>query len=72
MNEERPSRDSMGFASVEKIEKARGPYRQDDDVPGCGGTRDWIQINRADASEYEKDLELFQASIEFVKAGGAR
>ena len=37
---------------------------------GMPSTREWIQINRADASEYEKDLELFQASLQFVK--GAR
>ncbi|HYX65541.1 MAG TPA: hypothetical protein VE935_15095 [Burkholderiales bacterium] len=32
------------------------------------GTREWIQINRADPSEYQRDLDLFAASIEFVKA----
>ena len=31
-------------------------------------TREWIQINRAHPSEYQQDLELFAASIEFVKA----
>jgi hypothetical protein len=35
----------------------------------AGATREWIQINRADAADYEKDLELFQASQEFVKTG---
>jgi hypothetical protein len=39
---------------------------------GLASTREWIQINRADAIEYEKDLALFQASIDFVKAGRAR
>ena len=39
---------------------------------GTASSREWIQINRADAAEYEKDLELFRASLEFVKAGGAR
>jgi hypothetical protein len=34
----------------------------------AGATREWIQINRADASEYEKDLALFQASLDYVKA----
>lgn len=33
-------------------------------------TREWIQINRADPAEYEKDLDLFEASIEFVRGGG--
>ena len=37
---------------------------------GMPATKEWIQIDRADASEYEKDLELFQASLDFVKGGG--
>ena len=36
---------------------------------GLPSTREWIQINRADANDYEKDLELFEASIAFVKGG---
>ena len=36
---------------------------------GLASTREWIQINRADPNEYEKDLPLFQASLEFVKTG---
>ena len=36
---------------------------------GMASTREWIQIDRALAAEYEKDLELFQASLDFVKAG---
>jgi hypothetical protein len=39
---------------------------------GMTSSREWIQINRADAAEYEKDLELFQTSLAFVKAGRAR
>ena len=35
--------------------------------PGGVSSREWIQINRADAADYEKDLELFRASLEFVK-----
>ena len=31
-------------------------------------TKEWIQIDRADAADYEKDLELFQASLDFVKS----
>lgn len=34
---------------------------------GKASSREWIQINRADALEYEKDLELFQASLAFVR-----
>ena len=37
---------------------------------GKASTREWIQIDRDDAAEYEQDLELFQASIDFVKGGG--
>jgi len=39
---------------------------------GAAATREWVQINRADAADYEKDLELFQASLEFVKASRGR
>lgn len=38
----------------------------------AGATREWIQINRADAADYAKDLDLFKASLEFVKAGRSR
>ena len=37
---------------------------------GLPSSKEWIQVNRADAAEYEKDLELFQAAHEFVKGGG--
>ena len=36
---------------------------------GVASTREWIQINRADAADYGEDLDLFKASIAFVKAG---
>ena len=39
---------------------------------GVASTREWIQIDRADAAEYEKDLALFQASIDFVKTARSR
>lgn len=45
-------------------------FSKDNVVPfqpkGLPSTREWIQINRADATEYEKDLELFRASLDFV------
>jgi len=37
---------------------------------GMASTREWIQIDREDPAEYAKDLELFQASLDFVKGGG--
>jgi hypothetical protein len=39
---------------------------------GMASTREWIQINRAEAAEYEKDLELVKASLAFVKAARTR
>ncbi len=39
---------------------------------GLSSSREWIQIDRVEAAEYEKDLELFQASLEFVKGGRTR
>ena len=51
-------------------------FSRDNTVPfqpgGMASSREWIQINRAEAAEYEKDLELFQASLEFVKTGRTR
>jgi hypothetical protein len=39
---------------------------------GTASSREWMQIDRADAAEYEKDLELFRASLEFVKTARSR
>ena len=51
-------------------------FSSDNVVPfqpgGVASTREWIQIDRADAAEYEQDLPLFQASIEFVKTARSR
>ena len=51
-------------------------FSRDNIVPfqpgGTASTREWIQINRADATEYEKDLPLFRLSLEFVKTGRSR
>lgn len=49
-------------------------FSRDNVVPfqpgGVASTREWIQIDRAEAADYEKDLEVFRASLEFVKGGG--
>lgn len=46
-------------------------FSRDDVVPfqpkGRPSTREWIQINHADFADYEKDLEIFQSSVEFVR-----
>ena len=34
---------------------------------GTSSSKEWIQIDREDAAEYEKDFELFEASHKFVK-----
>jgi hypothetical protein len=39
---------------------------------GLASSKEWIQIDRADAAEYEKDLQLFRDSLEFVKAARTR
>jgi hypothetical protein len=39
---------------------------------GVTSSREWIQIDRADAADYEKDLELFQAALDFVKGSRTR
>jgi hypothetical protein len=51
-------------------------FSRDNVVPfqpaGLASTRELIQIDRADAADYESDLPLFQASLEFVKGGRTR
>jgi hypothetical protein len=51
-------------------------FSRDNVVPfqpgGMASSRDWIQIDRADAAEYENDLDLFRASVEFVRGGRTR
>jgi len=39
---------------------------------GMASSREWIQIDCADVADYEKDLDLFRASLEFVKGGRGR
>jgi len=39
---------------------------------GVSSTREWIQIDRTEAADYEKDLALFQASLDYVKATRSR
>ena len=43
-----------------------GPFQP----TGLPMSKEWVQINRADAAQYGEDLPLFQASLEFVKRGG--
>ena len=49
-------------------------FSRNDVVPftpaGLGATKEWIQIDHADAADYEKDLDVFRASLDFVKSGG--
>jgi hypothetical protein len=39
---------------------------------GMASSREWVQIDRAEAAEYEKDLPLFQVALEFVKGSRGR
>jgi hypothetical protein len=61
----------LPVATATELQFSRG-----DVVPfqpgGLASTREWIQIDRAEAAGYEKDLELFQAALEFVKGARTR
>jgi hypothetical protein len=61
----------LPVATVTELQFSRG-----DAVPfqprGMTSTREWIQIDRADAADYGKDLALFEASVEFVRTGRTR
>jgi len=39
---------------------------------GMASSREWVQINRPDASDYAQDLELFRSSMEYVQKTRAR
>jgi hypothetical protein len=43
-----------------------GPFQP----AGMPSSREWIQLNRADAADYPRDLELFEKAHAFVKGGG--
>ena len=63
----------LPVATVTDLQFARGDVVQFQ--PGglsAAATREWIQINRADAADYAKDLDLIRASLEFVKATRGR
>jgi hypothetical protein len=51
-------------------------FSRNDVVPfqpgGMASTREWIQINCADMTQYEQHLPLFRASLEFVKGARTR
>jgi len=51
-------------------------FSRDNVVPfqpgGVTSSREWIQIDRDDAADYEKDLALFQASLQYVKTSRSR
>ena len=34
---------------------------------GMPSSREWVQLDREDATQYENDLELFQAAFDYVK-----
>ncbi len=49
-------------------------FSRNDVVPfqpaGLAATKEWIQIDRANPADYEKDLDVFRQSLEFVRGGG--
>ncbi|HXR58928.1 MAG TPA: hypothetical protein VN747_06385 [Burkholderiales bacterium] len=36
---------------------------------GAATTREWIEVQRENPADHSKDMELFQASIDYVKKG---
>jgi hypothetical protein len=56
-------------------EAANLQFSRGDVIPfqpkGKPSSREWIQIDRNNSAEYEKDLPIFQASIDFVSGAKA-
>jgi hypothetical protein len=50
-------------------------FSRSDVVPfepkGRPSSREWIQINRANPADYDKDLDVFKSSVDFVRAAGS-
>lgn len=61
----------LPVATATELQFSRGNVVQFQPA-GLASTREWIQIDRPDAADYEEDLELFEASIAFVKGGRTR
>ena len=36
---------------------------------GMPSSREWVQLNHENSADYAKDMDIFTASIEFVKTG---
>jgi hypothetical protein len=57
---------------LSSAEAANLQFSRENVVPfqpkGRPSTREWIQINHENSAGYQKDLEIFQASIAFVRA----
>jgi len=41
-----------------------GPFQPN----GRPSSREWVQLDHQDSADYQKDMDIFLASIEFVKA----
>jgi hypothetical protein len=39
---------------------------------GITSTREWIQLSHENIADYEKDADIFRASVDFVKASRTR
>ena len=69
------SGDGIGLRLPQKV-ATELQFSRDNVVPfqpgGSASTREWIQINRADATQYAQDLQLFKDAIEFARGGRAR
>jgi hypothetical protein len=39
---------------------------------GMASSKEWVQIDRAETAEYDKDIQLFLNAIDFVKGGQGR
>jgi hypothetical protein len=56
-------------AMATELQFSNGEYIGPFSPGGMVSTREWVQIKRENAAEYVKDMDLFEASVEFVKKG---
>jgi hypothetical protein len=39
---------------------------------GRASTREWVQLTRPDPADFAKDLEIFQAAVDFTRGAKSR
>jgi hypothetical protein len=56
-------------AMATELQFSNGEYIGPYSPGGLASTREWVELRRENAADFAKDMDLFEASLEFVKKG---